>query len=555
MARFATLLSLALAVALAAPSEAQTKLTASTAANADFLGAHVAVSDDGLWAVAAAPLSDAGGATDTGALYVFSRTEGGAWSEAATLTASDAAEFDNLGTWTNGDAPGPLNGGSTLAISGDGTRIAAGATLADIGGNVDQGAVYVFTRGEDGAWSQEAKLTGAATLFTQFGFSVALSDAGERLVVGARYDDLGTEDTNEGRAYVFDRSDDGTWTEIGRLTAETSAAADFFGAAVDISSDGQMIAVGAPLDDSATITDPASNDAGAVYVFAEGDDGSWAMQARLETTTPIAFDNLGYAVALSGDGSRIAAGAFPHDVDGNVDAGAVYVFSNNGEGTWTQEAELTGSGAVTATFANLGVQVSINDDGRRVLAGAPLDDFAGDQNEGRAYVFTRADDGTWTETSVLAETGGSVADFFGSSVALSGDGETAIVGAIFDDNPAVTDPANNDQGAAFVFELEALPAQVATVDGPDGAYFVGDVYPNPLRGTGTLEVTVPTTQPVSVVLYNVLGQRVSDVFSGVVTGGQARALAVPTAGLPAGVYVLQLRMGEVITAQRFVVAR
>lgn len=549
MKRFDTIL-IALAVALALPAQAQTRLTASNPANADFLGAHVAVSDDGLRAVAAAPFSEAGGATDTGALYVFSRASGAdAWAQEAVLTASDATEFDNLGTWFNVEAA-PLNGGSPLAISGDGTRIAAGAVFADISGNVDQGAVYVFAL-DGGTWAQEAKVTGAATTLTQFGFSIDLDDDGDRMVVGARFDDLGAADTNEGRAYVFDRSGE-TWTESARLTAGAPAGADFFGAAVGISDDGTTVVVGAPLDDSATITDNANNDAGAVYVFAES-GGTWSQQARLESSAPAVADNVGYAADISGDGSRIAAGAFLREVGGNQDAGAVYVFSSNGAGAWTQEAELTGSGTATATFANLGIQVSINDDGRRVLAGAPLDDGQA-TDQGRAYAFTRGEDGTWAETSILS-TQPAQADFLGSSVALSGDGETAVVGAIFDDNPAVTNPANNDQGAVFVFGLDALPGGTATVGGPDGTYGISAVYPNPLRGAGTVDVTVPTTQRATVTLYNVLGQRVGEVFDGVVTGEQAQSLDVPTDGLPAGVYVLRLQAGEVVATQRFVVVR
>ena len=292
MTRFVTLSTLGLALILLAPAgSAQTKLTASNAANADFFGAHVAVSDDGLRAVVAAPLSEAGGATDTGALYVYSRSDdNSAWDQQAVLTASGAAEFDNLGTWINAN---PLNGGSPLAMSGDGSRIAAGALLADVGGNQDQGAVYVFTL-DNGTWSQEAELTGAATVFTQFGFSIDLDDDGSRMVVGTRFDDLGTGDTNEGRAYVFDRDDNGTWSETARLTAASPAGADFFGAAVGISDDGGTVVVGAPLDDSASITANANNDAGAVYVFTL-DNGTWSQQARIEAGAPVAADNLGYA--------------------------------------------------------------------------------------------------------------------------------------------------------------------------------------------------------------------------------------------------------------------
>ena len=157
---------------------------------------------------------------------------------------------------------------------------------------------------------------------------------------------------------------------------------------------------------------------------------------------------------------------------------------------------------------------------------------------------------------MLSETGGAAADFFGSSVALSGDGETAVVGAVFDDNPSVTNPADNNQGAAFVFALGALPTSTAVVSGPEGALSISAVYPNPLRGVGQVEVTLAETQPVSAAALTTRSASASRTCSTALWPAATRApSASPTDGLAAGVYVLRLQAGETVVTRRLVVVR
>jgi hypothetical protein len=91
--------------------------------------------------------ADVGGAADRGAAYVFERNTGGAdnWGEVVKLVAADGAENDFFG--------------ETVSIDGD--TAVVGSAGADIGGNTNQGAVYVFSRNQGGAdnWGQTAKVT------------------------------------------------------------------------------------------------------------------------------------------------------------------------------------------------------------------------------------------------------------------------------------------------------------------------------------------------------------------------------------------------------------
>jgi hypothetical protein len=162
------------------------KLTASDGLANDDLGYSVAVSGDTI--AAGAPLDDVA-AANQGSVYVFVRP-GGGWAPAtqtAKLTASDGADFDELGV--------------SVALSGD--TIAAGAHLDEVGANAGQGSVYVFVR-PGGSWTsatQTAKLTASdGATSDQFGDSVAIS--GDTIAAGAAFNDVGAN-ANQGSAYVF----------------------------------------------------------------------------------------------------------------------------------------------------------------------------------------------------------------------------------------------------------------------------------------------------------------------------------------------------------------
>jgi hypothetical protein len=149
-------------------------------------------------------------------------------------------------------------------------------------------------------------------------------------------------------------------------------------------------------------------------------------------------------VALSGDGDTALIGA-PVAV-GVIDGqGAAWVFTRSGS-TWTQQGpKLTGAPERIGEghFGCCGVALSA--DGNTAVIGASQDD----NSRGAAWVFTRSGS-TWTQPGpkleVRSEEGG--AGFFGSSVALSADGSTALIGA-----PRV----NHEQGAAWVFENATGP--------------------------------------------------------------------------------------------------
>jgi hypothetical protein len=352
------------------------------ASNTDvhFFGTSVALSADGNTLAVGAPYEDSdavgvGGdqssnaAENAGAVYVFTRSAG-AWSQQAYVKASDAAAFRFFGTRVALAADG-----NTLAAQGilglvylfarNGTTwaeqkrlvlgkfapefgapylwsisLSANGDTAAVGGlrvgTEYQGRVYVFTRsGAD--WSQQAAIEGSKAP-EDFGASVALSADGSTLAVGACAQELSYySDT----VYVFTRNGGG-WLEQAQIKAPNTEISDAFGASIALSSDGNILAVGAWHEDSAATGvggDPASNAAeysGAAYVFIRS-GSNWSGQAYVKASNTEAGDRFGTSVAISADGKTLAIGA-PGEasaatgIDGDqtsnaaANSGAVYVF-------------------------------------------------------------------------------------------------------------------------------------------------------------------------------------------------------------------------------------
>jgi hypothetical protein len=400
----------------------QQKLTAGDGAARDIFGHSVSLSGDGNTALVGAIFGDTAAGTRAGSAYVFTRT-GTSWTEQTKLTASDGATGDFFGF--------------SVSLSGDGTTALVGAYRADTAAGFDVGAAFVFTR-TGTSWTEQRKLTaGDGTDSDHFGYSVALSGDGNTALVGANLDD--TAGGDEGSAYVFVRS--GTsWTEQQKLTASDGAAFDHFGVSVSLSGDGNTALVGAVFDDTA-----AGADTGSAYVFTRTGT-SWTEQQKLTAGDGRDSDLFGISVSLSGDGNTALVGAYADDIGTNENAGSAYVFTRSGT-SWTEQQKLTaGDGAFNDTF---GISVSLSGDGNTALVGAYFDDTAAGADAGSAYVFTRS--GTsWTEQQKLEAqvmgSDGAAVDRFGVSVALSGDGNTALVGAYLDDTAA-----GDDAGSAYVF--------------------------------------------------------------------------------------------------------
>ena len=212
---------------------------------------------------------------------------------------------------------------------------------------------------------------------------------------------------------------------------------------------------------------------GAAYVFTNS-GGNWSQQAELSASDGAAGDWFGDSVALSGDGKTAVLGAYGHAVNGNQIQGAAYVFTNSA-GSWSQQAELTASdGEYDDEF---GISVAMSSDGNTALVGALFHTVNGNRYQGAAYVFTNSA-GSWSQQQELTASDGAGGDLFGNSVTLSSDGNTALAGA-----PYHTVNGNANQGAAYTFVNSPNPTTTTIASNP-----IPSSYGQPATFTATISV-------------------------------------------------------------------
>ena len=199
------------------------------------------------------------------------------------------------------------------------------------------------------------------------------------------------------------------------------------GYAVSLSADGNTALVGGISDSSGV---------GAAWIYTRA-GGVWTQQGNKLVGTGAAFSSdQGHSVCLSADGNTAIVGGSGD----NYGAGAAWVFSRS-NGVWTQQGnKLVGTGTDTAVVHTVqqGWSVSLSADGNTAIVGGNIDNAG----IGAAWVYTRSG-GVWTQQgSKLVGKGWIANPYQGYSVALSGDGNTAMVGGYYD---------NNGIGAVWVY--------------------------------------------------------------------------------------------------------
>jgi hypothetical protein len=307
--------------------------------------------------------------------------------------------------------------GQSVALSANGDTALVGAS-ADGSYTEYHGAAFVFTR-SGSTWTQQGpKLTGGGEVGSAwFGESVALSADGNTALIGGP-----TDNGQVGAAWVFTRTGS-TWTQQGeKLTAVGEQGEAFFGKNVALSGDGNTALIGGYND---------NEHRGAAWVFTRT-GSTWAQQGeKLTGSGNLGF--FGWGVALSGDGDTALIGEW--GIGGGI--GAAWVFTRSGS-TWTKQGgELNGGEG--SGYSWFGYSVALSNNGDTALVGAPhADGYAG-----AGYVFTRSG-ATWTQQGQPLAGGGEVGEGeLGYSAALSSDGDTALLGGRVD---------NDFHGAAWAFQ-------------------------------------------------------------------------------------------------------
>lgn len=337
-----------------------------------------------------------------------------------------------------GEAPEKPAFGTAVALSGDGTTALVGAP----DGESHSGAAWIFHR-EGARWSQQGpKLTagapgeeafcegeggeGGEAASCAFGSSVALDKNGGTALIGAPRSGL-----KAGLAWVFNRLN-GTWLrEAAPLEGTKEEGQQDFGFSVALSNDGKHALIGAPTEHGGR---------GEAYVF-ENVESTWSSGVPLVSIGEGAGGHLGSSVALSADGQKVIAGA-PLD---KLKQGTAFIFEHVGN-AWAQNGNpLTGEGETGE--GRFGESVAMSAEGSTVLVGAPAEKG----KTGAVWTFV-LNGAKWEKfgPKLVNPFGGVEKEEFGRGLALSADGNHALVGA----PRATTAKAGALSGSASLFEAE-----------------------------------------------------------------------------------------------------
>ncbi len=343
---------------------------------------------------------------------------------------------NNVWTQRGGDIDGKLAGdraGFSVSLSSNGNVVAVGAL------NANRVRVYQYI---SSGWTQLGSDIVGEAAQDGFGFSVSLSSDGTILAVGATHNDpSGRTDAGHARVYQYIS---GAWTQVGD-DIDGAAAGDYFGSSVSLSSNGNVLAVGARGND------PSGRiDAGHVRVYQLHNLNTW-IDLGDDIDGEAAGDQSGVSVSLSGDGFLLAVGANGYSNLSSTYTGHVRVYKFI-SGSWVQ----WGSKISGLYRHKTGSSVSLSTDGSTLAVGEPGYSYGYPTtvlNSGRVLVY-RYINSDWTQqgNSIIGE---AAEDQSGFSVSLSSNGNVLAIGAPYNDITTII-PGSKDGGHVRVFQNNAV---------------------------------------------------------------------------------------------------
>ena len=381
--------------------------------------------------------------------------------------------YQNInGTWTqigndiNGEAVGDKSGNS-VSLSSNGSVVAIGAPYNDGAGN-DAGHVRIY-QNLNGTWTQIGNDIDGETAGDKSGTSVSLSSNGTVIAIGAPYNNEAGNYAGHVRIY---QDINGTWTQIGNDINGTDR--DDSGYSVSLSSDGSIVAIGAP---------SANYDSGLIRIY-QNIDESWVQVGQ--DIDGVNWGLMGVSISLSSEGSVVATGV-PFSLVNGRWSGLARVFQNI-NGTWIK----IGQDILAGMTGNLaGVSVSLSSDGSILAIGAPSNSSTVPSDDmGFAKIYQNLG-GTWTQIGQRIESE-ILYDGDGYAVSLSSDGSIVAVGAPFND-------ANgSNSGCVRVYKNDSL------VGIPEISKSEIHIYPNPTKGIINLKFS--NDNSVQVFIYDIAGR-------------------------------------------------
>ena len=314
-------------------------------------------------------------------------------------------------------------------------------------GQNGKGSSFVFTR-TDGEWDEGTLVPFLAANNDRVGAAVAMSSNGKVIAVGVpsqRVLKSGTSYSRSGQVWIYEYVA-GVWTLRSFVASSIPQTDQYFGTSVAMSGDGTDIVVGAPQFDMYSDAKKAvQSNSGRVELLRRSGN-SWAFSAHLSDADTIRSEYfVGSSVGFSADGTTIAVGAPGYD-SAVTDAGAVIVYKKNNNG-WDRVATLSSD---AYEKAQAGRSVSVSSTGEYIAMGAP----GHVSDKGALLLLKRTTTGYEAAHSYVDSAADAVGASVGSAIAVSDDGRIMVAGA-----PG----ASNFAGAAKVVDRFTKPAEPTTV--------------------------------------------------------------------------------------------
>jgi hypothetical protein len=319
--------------------------------------------------------------------------------------------FIQLGGDINGER-GNDQSGYSVSLNEAGNRVAIGA-IRNGGNGVESGHVRIYEF-NNGIWTKLGGDIDGEAAYDNSGLSVSLNALGNRVAIGAPYNNGNGPTSGHVRIYDYNGTN---WVQLGS-DINGEAAYDWSGLSVSLNALGNRVAIGAPYNNG------NGSDSGHVRIY-DYNGTNW-VQLGSDINGEATYDQSGCSVSLNALGNRVAIGASLNDVIGLSGSGHVRIYEFN-NGQWTK---LGGDIDGEANNDNSGWSVSLNALGNIVAIGTPYNDGNG-INSGHVRIY-QYNNGQWTKLGgdIYGE---AVGDTSGYSVSLNALGNIVAIGGNLND--------------------------------------------------------------------------------------------------------------------------
>tara|TARA_R100000306_G_scaffold8101_7_gene11036 strand:- start:9584 stop:11170 length:1587 start_codon:yes stop_codon:yes gene_type:complete len=454
------------------------RVVASDRNGAEELGIDVSV--DGNFAIAGAQLNDldaTGGAMleNAGAAYIYEKDGSGNWSEIQKLVASDRELQALFGLSVS------ISGSYAVVGAQLEDKDENGANPIN-----NAGAAYIFERDGSGNWNEVQKIVSSTRIVAgSFGISVAIE--GNTILVGSHFDATDANGTNSmptaGAVFAFERDGGGAWIQTQKIVASDRSSGDNFG--VDVSFNENFAVFGANFDSQDAMGNSISA-SGTAYIFEKDGSGTWNQVQKIVGSDRGINDRYGSDVSIHGN--IVCIGAQLQDTDasgGNsiTDAGAAYVYEQDGNGVWNEVKKIVAMDRAETDIFGFSVSVDEN----YIAIGARLNDFDASggnliPNAGAAYIYEQNTGGTdnWGQIQKITASDRGSDDRFGHELILK-NGQLLVGSPRQDQDPTGGD-TKVDAGMFYVFADPTLSTQ------DNSAAISMTAYPNPFTDQLTISL-------------------------------------------------------------------